>query len=89
MEITYTVISLAFGEAFPELPCFQTVTPTMFLQDLFAFLIILYQASRSRVRHLGVPSLLGTIVRDATKYFLVIFTAQFALAMTLLFGRVS
>ena len=43
----------------------------------------------SKFRWLGLPSLLHTIVKDATKYFLVIFTAHFVLAMTLLFARVS
>jgi len=55
--------------------------------DLLAFLTILRQAGRSTVRRFGMPGLLGTIVRDTTKYFFVIFTAHFVLTMTLLLGR--
>ena len=64
-------------------------TPTLSLADLLAFLIILHLASRSTARKFGLPGLLGTIVRDATKYFLVIFTAHFVLVMTLLFAPVG
>jgi len=60
-----------------------------FLEDLLAFLIILHLAARWTTRRFGIPGLLGTILRDATKYFLVIFTAHFVFVMTLLFARVS
>ena len=59
------------------------------MEDLLAFLIILYLAGRSTIRQLGIPTLLDTIARDAAKYFFVIFTAHFVLLMTLLFARVS
>jgi len=65
------------------------IQSTPFLEDLLAFFIILHLAGRWTVRWSGIPGLLGTILRDATKYFLVIFTAHFVLAMTLLFARVS
>jgi len=64
------------------------VTLTPFLEDLLAFFVILYLAGRW-VRQFGILGLLGTILRDATKYFLVIFTAHFVLVATLLFARVS
>ena len=41
------------------------------------------------MQRFSIPGLVGTILRDATKYFLVIFTAHFVLAMTLLLARVS
>lgn len=42
-----------------------------------------------KVRGLRVPNLLGIVAEDATRYFLVIFTAHLVLEMTILFGRVS
>jgi len=59
------------------------------LYDLLAFVIILYLGGRWTIRQFSLPGLLGTILRDATKYFFVIFTAHFVLAMTLLFARPS
>ena len=42
-----------------------------------------------RAQGLKVPTILGIIAKDATQYFLVIFTAHLVLAATLFFGRVS
>ena len=61
----------------------------IFLEDLLAFLVILHTAGWWKIRRFGIPGLVGTILRDATKYFLVIFTSHFVLVMTLLFTRVS
>jgi len=55
--------------------------------DLLAFLLIAYLALRSNVYELQMPSLLKTIVQDATHYFLVIFTSHIVLELTLVFGR--
>ena len=85
-EVAYTAISLGYGKTF--IPYLQMVIPILFLEDLLAFLIILYLAGRW-VRQFGLLGLLGTILRDATKYFLVIFTAHLALTLTLLLARVS
>ena len=58
--------------------------------DLLAFLIVVYLAIRWNVYRGQMPGgLFRTIVRDATHYFLVIFTSHVALEMTLLFARVS
>ena len=38
---------------------------------------------------LKVPTILGTIAEDATRYFLVIFSSHVVLEITLIFGRVS
>ena len=43
---------------------------------------------RSGLEGFKVPMILRTIVKDATVYFLVIFTSHFVLGMTLLFARV-
>jgi len=73
----------------PKLPPFPNGHADPFLEDLLAFLIILHLASRWTIRRFDIPGLLGTILRDATKYFLVIFTAHFVFVMTLIFARVS
>jgi len=67
----------------------QTVTPTPFLKDLLAFLVILYVAGRRTLGQFGIPGLLGTILRDSTKYFLVIFTAHLVITLTILLARVG
>ena len=51
--------------------------------------MIVVLAARSRFKDLKMPSILRTIVQDATVYFLVIFTSHFVLEMTLLLARVS
>ena len=58
--------------------------------DLLAFLIVVYLAIRWNAYRGQMPGgLFRVIVRDATHYFLVIFTSHVALEMTLLFARVS
>ena len=59
------------------------------LADLLAFSVIVYLVVRSNVTKIPIPSLLKTIVRDATCYFLVIFTSHFVFVMFLLFANVS
>lgn len=47
------------------------------IKDSLTFLIILYSAKRQgRARAQGMPSLLGKLLRDATAYFLAIFTGH-------------
>jgi len=48
----------------------------------------MYTALRSNLRHIRIQSLLKTIARDATHYFLVIFTSQLLLELTLVLARV-
>jgi len=57
--------------------------------DFLAFSVIVYLVVRSNVTKMPIPSLLKTIVRDATCYFLVIFTSHFVYVMFLLFASVS
>jgi len=86
-EIAYTVVSLGYGKVFPiELIPFLNAHS---LEDLLVFLVILHMAGLWKIRRFGIPGLMGTILRDATKYFLVIFTSHFVLVMTLIFARVS
>ena len=57
--------------------------------DVLAFLLVTFWARKSKARGLGVTTLLDTIAKDATWYFMVIFTSHFVLVMTLNLGRVS
>lgn len=61
----------------------------MHTSDFLAFSLIIFLAKNSRMSGLGFPSLWEVIVKDATLYFLVIFTSHLVLEMTLIFGRVS
>ena len=57
--------------------------------DLLAFLIILFTARRSGMnRYPGVPNLLDTILRDATGYFLSMFSFQFLYQLLFITNRV-
>jgi hypothetical protein len=64
---------------------------TTYALDFLAFSVTMFFTTRlsRKVRGLRAPTLLEIIAKDATWYFLVIFTAHFALEMTILFGRVS
>jgi len=54
--------------------------------NVVAFLIIMYTAWQSNLQRFRIPTLLATIARDATHYFLIIFTSQLALEFTMIFG---
>jgi len=56
--------------------------------DVLIFSTIVYTAWQSNLRQFRIPSLLRTIVRDATHYFLVIFTSQLLLVFITILGRV-
>lgn len=61
--------------------------------DTLAFSLIIFLAvvseKRDHTRRLRFPTILGTIAEDATRYFLVIFTAHLAFELTLNLGPVS
>ena len=59
------------------------------LPDVLAFSVIVFLVVRSNVTKIPLPSLLKTIVRDATYYFLVIFTSHLVTAMFFWFASVS
>jgi len=61
----------------------------MYAPDSLAFSLIIYLAIRSKALSVKIPTILGTMAEDATRYFLVIFTSHFVLEMTLILGRVS
>jgi len=56
--------------------------------DLLAFLVIIYLVVRSNVNKVPISRLLRTIVKDATLYFLVIFTSHLTFVMFLAFASV-
>ena len=57
--------------------------------DFLAFSVIVYLVVRSNVNKIPIPSIFKTIARDATYYFLVIFTSHLILVMFLAFTDVS
>ena len=58
--------------------------------DLLAFLIILVTTWRSRrIRYPGMPSILDTIVRDSTQYFIFIFFSQVSSLLFIFFTPVG
>ena len=56
--------------------------------DFLAFSVIVYLVVRSNVNKAPIPGLLGIIARDATHYFLVIFTSHLLFVMFLAFASV-
>jgi hypothetical protein len=59
------------------------------IADILAFLIIFFRARRPAMRFPGIPSLLDTILRGASVYFVLVFTCQVLLVFFLLFTSVS
>ena len=59
------------------------------LADFLAFSVIVYLVVRSNLNKIPIPSIFKTIARDATYYFLVIFTSHLVLVMFLAFTSVS
>lgn len=62
---------------------------TICIPDFLAFSFIIFFTRKSKVKGLKVRTIWDTIAEDATRYFLVIFTAHFVFVMTLNLGRVS
>ena len=59
------------------------------LADFLAFSVIIYLVVRSNINKIPLPSIFKTIARDATYYFLVIFTSHLVLVMFMAFTSVS
>ena len=88
VDIAHPVISLVYGT--DNFLSFIPETPVLIVppSDLLAFLVIVYLVVRSNVNKVPIPGLLKTIARDATYYFLIIFTSHLVLVMFLLFANV-
>jgi len=89
-EIGFIAMSLAYGTEL-HLSSIDHIEDTHsdHPADVLAFSVIVYLVVRSNVDKVPIPSLLKTIVQDATYYFLVIFTSHFVLVMFLAFASVS
>jgi len=59
------------------------------LPDVLAFSVIVFLVVWSNVTKIPLPGILKTIARDATYYFLVIFTSHLVTAMFFWFASVS
>jgi len=59
-------------------------TSISLLYDFLAFLFTFFLARLSKTDDSKVPGILSTVLQDATRYFLVIFTSHFVLEMTLI-----
>ena len=90
LDIGYASISLFYGVgAIVNSAGMVLTVQIMCTQDFLAFLSVIFFAKRTKTAGLKIPTILGTIAEDATRYFLVIFTSHFVLVMTLNLGRVS
>ena len=88
--IAFNLMVLAYGtELFSPFIDYLGDTHSDHHADLLAFSVIVYLVVRSKVIKVPIPSLLKTMVRDATYYFLVIFTSHLVLLMFLIFVSVS
>jgi len=72
-----TSLVLHLGDAYSSRPT-----------DFLAFSVIVYLVVRSNLYRVPIPSLLKTIARDATYYFLFIFTSHLVLVMFMAFASV-
>ena len=88
VEIGFIAMTLAYGIELLFIGYIEDVHPDH-PADILAFSVIVYLVVRSSVRRVPIPSLLKTIVQDATYYFLVIFTSHLVLVMFLAFASVS
>jgi len=90
-EIINTTFSLVYGVFCSSSFCIPiAATKCLFVKDAVAFSIIVYSMKwRGLTRAQGVPSLLDKIVRDATMYFVVIFTSHLLLVFFEFFAPVS
>lgn len=62
------------------------ITIQMIVFDIIAFTTILFMSKKQGARHPGIPSLLDTIARDATLYFMLMCVCQLCLLFFLFFA---
>ena len=56
--------------------------------DVLAFSLIIYLVLRFNINEVPIPSLLRTIAKDTTYYFMVVFTSHLVLMLFLIFANV-
>ena len=90
VQIGFIAVALAYGTEFHLLLNDHLgLTRSNHLADLLAFSVIVSLVVRSSVRGDPIPSIFRIMTRDATYYFLVIFTSHLLLVIFLAFARVS
>jgi len=89
-EIAFIAMTLVYGAKF-LLPFVDHLgdTHSDHPADVLAFSVIVYLVVRSNVNKVPIPSLLKTIARDATHYFLIIFASHLVVVMFLALASVS
>ena len=87
VEIGFTALCIIYGTE-PFLVLHQRDTHSDYPTDFLAFSVIIYVVVRSNVYRVPIPGLFRTIVRDATYYFLVVFTSHLMVMFFLLFENV-
>ena len=89
-EIVFIVLTIVYGTFFSTVWLLDFDDEPFVAQDSWAFLVIIYSArNRGVMRAHGMPSLLDNIVRDATIYFLVLFTVHLLVVFFELLAPVS
>ena len=90
LEVAFTSLSLCYGNVGIIVGLgWVPLTDDVPVSDVLAFLMVTFLARKAKVRGIRVATLLDTIAKDATWYFMVIFTSHFVLVMCLNLGRVS
>jgi hypothetical protein len=91
LELAYMALSLSFGNLFPSysqgLP--SQLARTLHLDAMMFFVIVFVSIRTGISLPGGQPSILRTIVKDSTIYFLVIFSSHLLSLVMLLVTRVS
>lgn len=88
VEVTYTSLSLFYGTSKIIIE-FGAWVSRHATPDVLAFLMVTFWARKARARGIHVTTILDVIAKDATYYFMVIFTSHLVLVMTLNLARVS
>ena len=71
------MISVLYGVFCPSLHRSRGTGQPPFIEDSTAFLVIAVSGRKRGIVHaVGVPTILGNILKDATIYFLVVFAGQ-------------
>jgi len=100
-ELLFTNLVIAFGMSSPSNLQHDLTSGVLMrfiphapqrrgITDLLAFLIILVAARRPGIhRYPGIPSILDAILRDATRYFILMFVCQLFVELFLLLAPVG
>jgi hypothetical protein len=93
-EILFYGLTMLFGTSSSQNPMITVTYLRCFLAphtiDVLAFAIIAFTAWRSRrIGFPSAPSILNTIMHDATLYFLLVFSAHFLSLLFLFVAPVS